>query len=287
MRWIGMSDDGETITQRRFDGRFRLAPAPADPARIRRGAVVDVETTGLDRDTDVVIEIGLRPFAFDKETGAVVQISEAYDGLEDPGRPIPPFVTQLTGLGDDDVRGKQIDWQRVRELIEGVDIVIAHNAAFDRAFIDPRIGGPRKIWGCSHELVDWAGHGYTTSKLEILNLFHGFFVNSHRAMGDVDALLHLLTFHPEGGDRPYLAELIDRARVPLCRLFAVRAPFELNAELKQRGYRWHRERRTWVLECTPSELPAEEAWLVGETRDSGGSAEVERISPFDRYRPGV
>ncbi len=285
MRWIGKSDDGETITQRRFDGRFRLGVRPDDPARVRRGAVVDVETTGLDRDADAVIEMGLRTFTFDKVTGEVIGLAESYQGFEDPGRPIPAFVTQLTGITDADVAGARIDWAQVGELIAGVDIVIAHNAGFDRAFIDPHIGEPRKIWGCSHELVDWRGHGFTISKLEILNLFHGFFVDSHRAMGDVDALLHLLTFKPDGGDRPYLAELLERARVPQCVLFAVDAPYDLNPQLKERGYRWHRERRTWALECAPAEVADEQAWLVAQTKESGGSAELEQISPFDRYRP--
>ena len=34
------------------------------------------------------------------------------------------------------VEGEFINWDEVDALFEGVDIIIAHNASFDRAFID-------------------------------------------------------------------------------------------------------------------------------------------------------
>jgi DNA polymerase-3 subunit epsilon len=123
-----------------------------------------------------------------------------------------------------------------------------------------------------------------SEKLEILNLFHGFFVRSHRALADADALLHLLTFPAPGREAAYLAELLAAARQPLVRVWAKDAPYEAKDLLRERGYRWQPERRTWMRECGPKEAEQEQAWLAEVVYPGRGAPKLERISPFDRFK---
>lgn len=93
-------------------------------------AVVDVETTGLDPETDKITEVGIIRF----ERGEVV---ETYGKLVHPGRPIPEDSTRITGISDEDVKDapkfEEIA-SEVHERLQGVGIV-AYNLSFDRSFL--------------------------------------------------------------------------------------------------------------------------------------------------------
>ena len=62
---------------------------------------LDIETTGLEYKTDRIIEIGAVRFS---EKG----VEAEFNTLINPGIRIPPFISQLTGISDAMVRGKQI-----------------------------------------------------------------------------------------------------------------------------------------------------------------------------------
>ncbi len=284
MRWLDLSEDGETVVLRRFTGAFDLAPRPADADRVRRGVALDIETTGLDRQRDVIIEIALRPFDFDRLTGEVVAVLDPYCALEDPGRPLDPEVAALTGLTDADLAGQRIDWAAAAALLDEAHVVIAHNAAFDRPFVDARLGHPRKVWACSLTQIDWKAKGFIASKLELLTAFHGFFVGAHRAQADTDALLHLLTRRPAGTTSPYLKELLDTAREPSFMVEAVGSPFETKDLLKGRGYAWDGGQRLWFREVRPADLDAERDFLVRDVYRGRDAARVTPIAPHDRFR---
>jgi len=91
---------------------------------------VDVETTGISPGDDVVIEIGAVLF----EDGAVV---DTFQSLLDPGRKLPPFITALTGITDDDLNGKPKFADARDELIEfiGDAPVVGQNVSFDIGFL--------------------------------------------------------------------------------------------------------------------------------------------------------
>lgn len=299
--WDRLSEDGgDTVVLRRFRGDFRLAPAPDEPSDLRRGVALDCETTGLDPGTDEVLEIGIRSFTFHRVTGQLVSVEPGYAAFQDPGFPIPPGVTRLTGITDADVAGQAIDWAHVRSLLEAADIVLAHNARFDRAFVDPRAHSPRKVWGCSQTQVAWDAHGYMSSKLELLSVWHGFFVDAHRALDDADALLHLVSHHSpihrgshgasaagdaeDDGGPTYLAELLANARKPARRVIAAGAPFETKDALKSRRYRWDPDARAWWREVEEDAWPEEEAWLASQVYGGRFRGRTKKISPFDRFR---
>jgi len=282
------TDGGETVVLRRFRDDFVVPePTGASPAAdhlVRTGVVLDCETTGLNPPEDRVISVGLRQFQFRRDTGALAAAGARYYGLEDPGIPIPERVTRITGLTDDDVRGRAIDWALVARLIDESDVVIAHNARFDRAFIDDRIGGPRKAWLCSLDLLDWRGYGFPTASLEVLCVWHGFFVSSHDAMEDADCLLHLLSHREPGGEATYLGRLLAVGRQPTSRVWAQGSPYESRHALKDRGYRWDPRRRAFWRDIPTEAEGAEEEWLADSVYEGACLAAMERISVFDRYR---
>ena len=91
----------------------------------------DLETTGLDRDGDVIIEIGAAVLRDGQLT------EERFQTFVDPGRPIPSKIVTLTGITDEMVRGAPEPAQAVADFLAFAAgrPLVAHNAAFDTGFI--------------------------------------------------------------------------------------------------------------------------------------------------------
>src|SRR5215469_9415248 len=102
-------------------------------------AVVDVETTGTNPDSDKIIELGICPFEYDRQNGRIYQVLGSWESFEDPDFPIPPEITKITRITDAMVAGHRIDDRAVNDLLGRVVLVIAHNAAFDRRFLEKRL----------------------------------------------------------------------------------------------------------------------------------------------------
>lgn len=268
-RWIGKSEDGGTVILHRLEGCPVQPPFYATPSWlelnadiVRMGVVLDVETTGLYHTEDSIIEIGLRQFLFNRQTGEVLALGKAYSSFQDPGRPIPREIIELTGITDEMVVGKEIEWPVVDALLEEASLIIAHNARFDRPFIDKKSAVSReKIWGCSIKQVDWRAQGFTSSKLELLNVYHGFFTDSHRAINDVDALLYLLSLPQADSEKNYLHELLNNAKKSQAHIIATSAPFETKDQLKSRGYSWDNTNKFWNKVINKENLSEEIRWL--------------------------
>lgn len=91
---------------------------------------LDIETTGLDPQNDAIIEIGAVKF-----NGS--RIEAEYSQLINPGRPIPPMITQLTGITDQMVL-KEPPIKAVIQDFEdfvGDCPVLGHNVRFDLSFL--------------------------------------------------------------------------------------------------------------------------------------------------------
>ncbi len=101
---------------RRLD-TSREWPALAGPT-VRRAAIVDTETTGTDHSVDKVIELAVVVFEYCAASGAVGRVLGTYDGLEDPGMPIPASSTAIHGITDAMVAGQRIDDGSVASLLD-------------------------------------------------------------------------------------------------------------------------------------------------------------------------
>ncbi|MDX2194343.1 MAG: 3'-5' exonuclease [Gemmatimonadales bacterium] len=273
----------------------RLVPVraydAAPAAATRQAVVVDTETTGLDPATDAIIQLAILPFRYDPKSGAVGEVGEAWAAFEDPGRPIPETARRLTGITDEMVRGQRIDDDAVAALVADAALVIAHNAWFDRRFLERRLPlFADKAWACSDRELGWKERfGYASAALEHLAYRHaGVFFDGHRADADVRATLHVLATPAADGTRP-LQLLLESARTPLHRIWATGAPFETKDALRTRGYRWSGGEdgrpRAWWTERPAPEADAELDWLAehayGGRRDRW---QVDVLTAKERYR---
>jgi DNA polymerase-3 subunit epsilon len=255
---------------------------PVEGDTLRKAAFVDVETTGLDPRRNAVIELGAVLFSYTLD-GRVVRLEDEYSGFEDPGSPIPPHITRLTGITDEMVRGQQLDKARLEKLLGQADLIIAHNAAFDRPLVERQLGPAAKPWACSQREIPWQESGLESAKLEFLAYRYGFFYNGHRALDDCRAAVHLLAQPLPGTSTTTLAPLLNSARKPSYRLRAVGAPFEAKDLLKSRQYRWDGEARCWWKEVGAEEQEAEVAFLQSEVL-LGQAPEIEMLTARERYR---
>jgi DNA polymerase-3 subunit epsilon len=252
---------------------------------IRRAAIIDTETTGMDVKADQIIEIGILVFEYAAETGEVGPIVGHLSALEDPGRPIPPESTGIHHITDEMVRGTRFDDTAVAHLLEGVSLVIAHSAKFDRPFLEARFPLFVKIpWACSIRDMQWREWGYSSSALEFLAYRTGFFYDGHRADIDCRALLSVLARPIDDRTKaPAFKALLDRAREKSFKLFALKSPYESKDLLKGRGYRWEPDGKVWALELDAINLDTELVYLK-ESIYCGADAEVQLETQDARVR---
>ncbi len=120
----------------------RLGEAVRDELEARRGlrleetvfGIVDLETTGTSSTAHRILEVGL-----------VVQrggrVLETFETLVDVGAAVPSGITALTGISTDLLEGAPDESSVLASLAEvlartGTHVLVAHNARFDRAFLE-------------------------------------------------------------------------------------------------------------------------------------------------------
>ena len=181
--------------------------------------------------------------------------------------PIPKEISRLTGITDDDVRGQTLDDDAVAALAADASLVIAHNAGFDRRFLERRF--PVLVdtpWGCSREQVPWAAEGLRSRSLDYLLYRFGYFFDGHRALNDCQAVLHLLSLTLPVSGQPILPVFLENARRRAWRIWALETDFDLKDLLKARGYRWSNGEdgrpRAWFRDVDEADLAEEEQFLA-------------------------
>lgn len=173
-----------------FDVAIRKVGYRFDPEQTY--VVVDVETTGGRAGPDRVTEIG----AVKIRGGKIIA---EWQSLVNPGRPIPAFITELTGITDEMVedapRFEDIAAE-FRAFLEG-GIFAAHNVNFDYGFLSAEFGrleqGFRypKICTCAGMRRHYPGHG--SYSLGLISREYGIpLKNHHRALADAHAAAGLL-----------------------------------------------------------------------------------------------
>jgi len=257
----GLSEDGKQIVLERFDGGVVCEERKGnEPTKLLM--VVDVETTGTDPCTDTMIEFAAAEVLFTSD-GRIVEHIGTESWLQDPKRPIPVDVTNLTGITNEMVEGHDIPNTRVMEMFQRADLVVSHNAAFDWRFCYNEWSDVvnHTLWGCSLQQIGWSDMGFPSARQEVLARYHGFFYDAHRATVDVEALVRLLQMRPSP-DRPrYLAQLTQYLAEPRHRVLATGTPFAAKDELKGRQYRWDADSKVWWTTRSQNELDDELAWL--------------------------
>ena len=224
-------------------------------------AVIDFETTGATpaqgaRATEVAICL--------LEGGRIV---DRYASLMNAGVRIPSFIIQLTGITNEMVAAAPPANAVMREAAAfvGSRPMVAHNAAFDRPFVEARLPVfAQQAWNCSFAGINWKTEGNGSAKLEFLASERGWFYDAHRALTDCHALLQVLA-QPLSDGRTGLRTLVEGAQGTRYKLLATGSPFETKDKLKARGYRWDGENRAWWCSLPSQEaLDTECQWLRAE-----------------------
>jgi DNA polymerase-3 subunit epsilon len=202
---------------------------------------LDVETTGLSAVDDKIIEVGAA--LYDTVLAAPVQILSV---LVNPERKIPQEITEITGIADDEVEvfgipeNKAID--QLQDMMTYAEAVMAHNAPFDRGFIEQAIirsGRPpiELPWIDSVMDVKYPAN-ITTRNLRHLAAEHGF-INpwAHRSIFDVMTMLRIASCYDWDA-------IVARSKELTVYLQAV-VSFDEKEKAKERGYRWYAPSKIW------------------------------------------
>ena len=91
---------------------------------------IDLETTGLNANSDTIIELGAVRF----KDGAIL---DRYQSFVNPGRKIPPFIQQLTSISPAQIERAPTFNQVADQFAEFIgDLpIVGHNVAFDIGFL--------------------------------------------------------------------------------------------------------------------------------------------------------
>jgi DNA polymerase III subunit epsilon len=252
------------------------------------GIFLDTETTGLNADSDKIIELAMVPFEFDTD-GRIYRILPEYNELNDPGISIPEIATQITGITDEMVKGHSINLDKVKNLLSDAVIVIAHNASFDRPFCEILSDEFENIhWGCSMKDINWKEEGIEGMKLDYIAYRYGFFFEGHRATIDCQAGIEILSRPLFETGEFALKRLIDNAQQTKIRLWALGAPFDKKDELKKRNYRWNPgendSHKAWYVDLLEGEVENEMAYLKKHIFPREiGELPMDRLNSMLRY----
>ena len=290
-------DDDEMVAHLASTGRYRILRKlePRQIAEVIRpefpfkGIILDTETTGLSHRKDEIIEVGVIAFTFDAQ-GAIGDVTGTYAGLQQPRVPVPAEITKLTGITNEMVAGQVIDMRALRSFIEPADLIIAHNAGFDRPFCEafsPVFSG--KAWACSNSEIDWRRRGFEGTKLGYLVGQAGFFHDGHRAVDDCFALLEILARADDAHPTTAFAELHRASQRSRVRIFAENSPYDLKDHLKARGYRWSDgsagRPKSWWIEVDEPDLEGELCYLRTEIYQYPEADPPTRyLTAVDRFR---
>ncbi|MCA3337992.1 MAG: 3'-5' exonuclease [Roseomonas sp.] len=168
------------------------AALPAGPLIAQRYVVFDLESTGLDvSGGDRLLSIG----AVRLRDG---EVRESFTTLVNPARSIPPGSIRYHGITDAMVADAPPAAEALAQFQEfiGDDVLVAHNAGFDRALIfaeefrgAPAIGNP---FLCSVATSRWLDPEEAVHSLDGLCGRAGIVIaGRHQALGDAEATASL------------------------------------------------------------------------------------------------
>jgi DNA polymerase III subunit epsilon len=225
---------------------------------VRRALILDTETNSLSPEDGQVIEVAA--CLYDLEIGCPI---ESYASLiradENPAERINGIPASALVSAKD----PHVVWSRVSALADEVDVIVAHNASFDRSFTEAAMKGlaewipsdslTTKNWVCTRSDFIWEGGGEGGGrKLVEIALALGLGVASaHRALTDVDLMARIFTRLKERGVD--LQELFKRAARPKKRFVAM-VSFEMKHLAKEAGFGWDPDRRQWWRMMPPDDV---------------------------------
>jgi DNA polymerase III subunit epsilon len=229
-----------------FKVKRRLVPildfGPGSGAPTKRVLILDTETTGLDWRAENIIELAMLSVAVDLQTGQPVGVVEVYEDFEDPGRPIPAEIVKLTGITTQDVKGQKLNEAKIIDMVQRADLIVAHNASFDRPFVENRLEVfEHKAWP-ARLLASTGKPRFGVGQVGIFMQRIGMVLRrapcTSRLPCFAAGLVGALEAQPDDIPSTGLQQLFKSAEQARTVVKAFGSPFETKDKLKARGYRW-------------------------------------------------
>ena len=202
---------------------------------------LDLETTGLNNNSDLITEIG-----------AVLYDVEAKKPLEIMNRlvytdsKISKKVEDLTGINEEMIKSHGLPLIKVIDefntLVDKAEYLIIHNATFDLGFLKKL--EPAGIKGLDKPVIDTMRDLpinktiHQSVKLTHLAATHGFLNPfSHRAIFDVLTMLKILSCYD-------FNEVVEYAKSPVITVVA-QVSFDERDKAKSQGFKWDSKKKIW------------------------------------------
>ena len=278
------------ISEWKLIRKLHLPEKYNDPSggEIKKGIVLDVEATGLSIGHDDVIQLALLPFDYEVSSGKILNIlkEDAFDGLREPRIPISKEASLVTGITNEMVINKKIDSKEVEKIINSSDLIVAHNASYDRPMVEQHWDCFKNIsWACTFKSIDWLEEGFSSAKLELLGMNYGWFYDGHDAFNDCEACLALLSETLPKKDKTVFSVLREYAASPSFLIKAIDTPYSKRNILRRRGYKWRPadllNGKVWWTETNDYE--EEVKWLNEEIYNREINIPIKRITALNRY----
>jgi DNA polymerase-3 subunit epsilon len=162
------------------------------PGVMDKCIVIDFETTGLSPGQDRAIEVA----AVLIEKG---KIRDRFQSLMNPGKRVSSFIENYTGISNEMLKDAPENKKAIRELLSfvGKTPLVAHNASFDRRFLEyeaHKAGKPFDVqMACSLLVSRRIYEEAPNFKLQTLVELHHLTVSGkfHRALADAEMTAHL------------------------------------------------------------------------------------------------
>ena len=157
-------------------------------------AVVDAETTGLDPASDEMIGLGILCVRVDRYRGRLLGVVGSAFEWQEPLVYSNP-AQDITTIPGRDLAGCRFDRSKVDALLAQTDLVVAHNAAFDRAFLEPLFPAFATLrWACSLADIDWrTGQNVPYPSIDMLLKTYALGPTDKTPEGDCHALVMILS----------------------------------------------------------------------------------------------
>lgn len=235
--------------------------------------VLDLETTGGSPSQCEITEIGAVKYQRGDLTGT-------FQTLVDPGLPIPPSITVLTGITEAMVIDAPPITEALPTFLEfiGDSVIVGHNVRFDLSFLNAaamRLGYGR----LPNKSADTAGLARRLVRTEVKNLrlqslaahFRSPVTPNHRALEDARATAHVFHALLERAGTLGVTNLDDLLQLPTARGSAHYSKIRLTDDLPRRpGVYMFRDRNGQVIYIgKASNLRARvRQYFYGDTRRS-------------------
>ena len=294
-RWKAWCNDGKLIEE--SDNGPQIYHLNAMPEGLpewndtKNDSVVgflDTETTGIVHGEDEIIELAIVITHVETKSGKIARAEPARTWFRKPDTEISGYVSTITGIDSNTVKNPTWNKAEIGETLRKCDWLIAHNAGFDRPFVEEAMGQEYNAkWGCSLEDIDWMKRRTAGRSLGALCASAGLWFAAHRAHTDARACAALTqTQDRENPERRLLGTLLANAS-RTSTLIGIETRFwpgnSVNAAFRRNGLRHDPEKRTWWTDARSAERARE---IVECAATHWPQAQIVRAAgnPRTRYR---